>query len=130
MLIREATVKARKRHQCLLCLLPIIPGMEHRVHVYTGDGRIGTQREHTHCASVAADIGDDQHLYEDEDWTGIVIEAARDGDHDAREAMVDVARDLCLLGFDEPFSEDLEVWRALDDCESRGSERTTEQEVP
>ena len=129
MLIREATVKARKRHQCLLCLLPIIPGMEHRASVYASDGRIGTQREHTHCASVAAGIAADDLLYDD-DWTGVVSEAARDGDHDAREAMVDVARDLCLLGFDEPFGEDLEVWRALDDCESRGSERTTKQEGP
>jgi hypothetical protein len=55
-LVREARiVRARKRHRCDLCHLPIPVGCEHTRTVWASDGSVYTFREHVPCAGPAAE---------------------------------------------------------------------------
>lgn len=57
-IVGQHRVKARKRHNCFLCTVPILVGTEHDTWTCIGDGRPNRLRVHDDCKSYAHDLID------------------------------------------------------------------------
>lgn len=51
-ILTEARRRARKRHACHLCLMPIEAGEMYRYYTYAAEGSMWTNREHEDCAEI------------------------------------------------------------------------------
>lgn len=51
-ILHESRPRARKRHTCTLCLLPIEPGTVYRFYTFAAEGTVSTLREHDECSEI------------------------------------------------------------------------------